>query len=85
MFAKIAAFILPDDSRLGDKALGAITEDDLEAVAAALRVNGRAVSTRNQYVQLLKKSFRWAAKKGYISRNPISDESALTRGKITQR
>lgn len=54
-------------------------------MTAALRVSGRAVSTRNQYVQLLKKSFRWAAKKGHIARNPITDESALTRGKIAQR
>ena len=85
MFAQVAAFPLPDGSRLGDKALGAITEDDLEAVAAAIRAKGRAVSTRNQYVQLLKASFRWATKKGYLTRNPITDDSALTRGKIAQR
>ena len=41
--------------------------------------------TRNQYVRLLKKSFRWAAKKGHIARSPITDESALSRGKIAQR
>jgi hypothetical protein len=29
MFAQVAAFTLPDGSRLGDKPLGAITEDDL--------------------------------------------------------
>ena len=63
-FAKIAAFQLVDGSRLGDKALGAITEDDLEAVLVQLRTNGRAASTRNHYVQLLKACFRWATKKG---------------------
>ena len=72
MLAQIAAFTLTDGSRLGDKALGAITEDDLEAVLLELRAKGRAASTRNQYVQVLKASFRWATKKGYLPRNPIS-------------
>ena len=83
MFAQIAAFILPDGSRLGDKAIGAITEDDLEAVVLDLRAKGRATSTRNQYVQLLKK--RWATKKGYTDHNPTSDDSTLKRGKIAKR
>ena len=52
---------------------------------AALRVKGHAASTRNHYVQLLKASFRWATKKGYLARNPISDDSALTRAKIAKR
>jgi integrase len=71
---------------LGDKPIGAITDDDLEAMVQALRTKGRATSTRNQYVQLLKKSFRWAMKKGYVTRNPtISDDSTLTRGKVAKR
>ena len=85
MFAQIADFRLHDDSRLGDKPLGAITEDDLEAVVVNLRAKGRAASTRNQYVQLLKASCRWATKKGYLARNPISEDSALRRAKIAQR
>jgi integrase len=85
MFAQIGAFTLPDGSRLGDKALRAMTEDDLEAVVVQLRIKGRATSTRNQYVQLLKASFRWATKKGYLTRNPISEDSALKRGKVAKR
>src|SRR5262245_24478125 len=71
MFDVLKGFMLMDGPRLGEKALGAITEDDLEAFMSKLRSDGRAASTRNQYVQLLKASFRWAAKKGYIARSPI--------------
>jgi hypothetical protein len=53
MFGQLAEFRLTDGSRLGDKALGAITEDDLEAFLVDLRTKGRAASTRNQYVQLM--------------------------------
>jgi hypothetical protein len=31
---------------------------------------------------VLKASFRWGAKKGYLTRSPISDDSALLRSKI---
>src|SRR5581483_2916847 len=85
MFAQLCGFALTDGSRLGDRALGAITEDDLEVFLASLRAKGRAASTRNQYVQLMQASFRWATKKGYITRNPISEDSALKRAKIAQR
>jgi integrase len=44
-----------------------------------------AASTRNQYVQLLKASFRWAAKKGHLAKSPISDDSTLKRSKVAQR
>ncbi len=84
MFTQLAAFTL-DGARLGDKALGAITEDDLETFYAHLHAIGRAASTRNQYAQLLKASFRWAVKKGYLTRNPISEDSAIKRSKIAQR
>ncbi|MCC7034012.1 MAG: site-specific integrase [Acidobacteria bacterium] len=86
MFARICAVRLPDGSALGDKALGAVTEDDLEAVLVWLRRQGRAVSTRNQYVHLLKASMRWAVKKGYLARQPIAEDSTIIkRGKIAQR
>jgi len=85
MLAQLRAFRLAGGARLGDKALGAITEDDLEAFLGYLRTQGRAVSTRNQYVQVIKASFRWAVKKGYLTRHPVSEDSALKRGKIAQR
>ena len=36
-------------------------------------------------MQLLKASFRWVTKKGYLARNPISEDSSLKRAKIAQR
>ena len=84
-FAQVAAFTLTDGSRLGDKPLGAITEDDLEAVLTDLRTKGRAASTRNHYVQLLKASCRWAVRKGYLTHSPISEASDLKRTKIAKR
>jgi integrase len=85
MLAQLCAFASIDDSRLGEKTIGSITEDDLEAFFGRLRAAGRAASTRNQYVQVLKASFRWAVKKGYLTRSPISEDSALKRTKIAQR
>jgi integrase len=82
---QIGAFTLSDGVRLGAKALAAITEDDLESFHAHLRMIGRAASTRNQYVQVIKSSFKWATKKGYLTRNPITDDSILKRTKVAQR
>jgi integrase len=76
---------MSDGTRLGDIPLAAVTEDELEAFFAALIAAGRAANTRNHYVRLIKAAFRWAAKKGYLSRSPISDDSALTRSKGAQR
>jgi len=56
-----------------------ITEDKLEAFHIARRGNGRASSTLNNEVQVIKAAFRWAAKKGYTPRSPISDGSMLRR------
>jgi integrase len=36
-------------------------------------------------VQAIKAAFRWAARKGYIVRSPISDDSSLVRSKHAQR
>lgn len=74
-----------DGRRLGEWTLTAITEDELEAFHAAQRAAGRAASTLNHLVQVLKAAFRWAARKGYLARSPISDDSALKRVKVAQR
>jgi len=71
--------------RLGDTALTSITEDELEAFHAAQRAAGRAASTLNHFVQVLKAAFRWAVRKGYLTRSPISDGSALKRSKMAKR
>ena len=36
-------------------------------------------------VHLIKAAFRWAARKGYIARSPVSDDSTLIRSKHAQR
>ena len=85
LLARLRDHITLDGRRLGNVPLTAITEDELEAFYGSLVSAGRAASTRNHYVQLLKAAFRWAARKGYIARSPISDESTLTRSKHAQR
>jgi integrase len=72
-----------DGRQLGDWSLSAITEDTIEVFFASLA--GFAASTRNQYVQVLKASFRWAARKGFLAKSPITDESALKRSKVAQQ
>lgn len=42
-------------------------------------------STRNKYVQMVKATFRWAKKKGYVSTDPAADSDVLKRRKHAQR
>jgi integrase len=74
-----------DGRRLGEWALSAITEDELEVFHATQRKAGRAASTLNHLVQILQATFRWAARKGYLVRSPISDDSTLKRVKLARR
>lgn len=85
MLDRLREHRLADDSRLGARLLSAITEDELEVFYAGLQTAGLAASTRNQYVQVIKASFRWARRKGYIRTSPVSEESALKRTKVAQR
>ena len=82
---KLTAFELPGGVTLGDKPLGVVTEDDIELLFAHLRQQGRAASTRNKYVQLVKAMFRWAVKKGYLARNPVADSESIKREKHAKR
>ncbi len=50
-----------------------------------LRQQRRAASTRNKYVQMVKALFRWAERKGYIARNPITDAETIRREKHAKR
>lgn len=75
-FAQLAAFPL-EGVPFRQKALTAITEDDLEAFFAHLRACGRAASTRNNYLQTVKAMFRWAVRKGYLTRNPAGESESL--------
>lgn len=83
--SRLTAFALSGGAKLGDKPLGAITEDDIEAFFAHLRTERRAASTVNKYVQLVKALFRWAVRKKYLAHNPIADSEAITREKMAQR
>lgn len=82
---KLTAFTLLGSGTLGDKPLGAITEDDIEAFFTHLRQQGRAASTANKYVQLCRALFRWAVRKKYLAQNPIADSEAIRREKMAQR
>src|SRR5262245_54053400 len=83
-FAQLCAFTL-DGRPFGAKALADVTEDDIEVFMADLRAKGLAASTRNKYIQVVKAVFRWAAKKGYLTRSPASDSAALVREKHARR
>lgn len=83
-FRQLVAFLL-NGERLGEKALAAITEDDLDVVFAQLRADGKAASTRNKYVQTVTMMLRWATKKGYLQRNPAADCESLKREQHAQR
>jgi integrase len=85
MLSTVGEFPSVDGRRLGEFSLAAIIEDQLEAFYASLLSAGRAAGTRNHCVQVLKAAFRWAAKKGYILRSPISDDSALFCSKQAKR
>ena len=52
----------------GARPLSAITEDDIEVFFAHLTERDVAQSTKNKYVQMVKATFRWAKKKGYLER-----------------
>ena len=85
LLKRLRSFVMASGERLGAKILVAVTEDDLEVFMDSLRVEGRAASTRNKYVQIIKAMFRWAVRKGYLARNPISEDSALKREKHARR
>jgi integrase len=85
LLATICAHRTSDGRSLGDWSIVAITEDELEVFHAAQRAAGRAASTLNHLVQVLKAAFRWAVRKGYLIRSPISDASALKRSKTAKR
>ena len=63
-----------------------LTEDDLEAFVKHLTTHGRASSTRNHYVQLIRAMSRWAVKKGYRDTPMVGDDSdVIRRRKEAQR
>ena len=86
MVKQIASFQARENCRLGDKPIHAVTEDDLEAFVKHLVTLGRAASTRNHYVQLIRAMSRWAVRKGYRTTPLVHEDSDIVRRKKeTQR
>ena len=57
LLSKVREHRCPGGRRLGEWALASITEDEIEAFCTALQAAGRAASTRNHYVQLVKSQY----------------------------
>jgi hypothetical protein len=74
---------LVNDRRLGEWAIGEVTEDVLEMFFESLSV--LAAGTRTKYSQLLKRLFLWAKRKGPINESPISDGSTIEGEKGAER
>ena len=79
---KIEAFILPGTRppfTFGDKPLGAITTDDIEAFRDARKAAGLSPVTVNHDLKLLRKMLNWGIRKGYLQRTPfkIGTEPAI--------
>jgi integrase len=90
MLKQLAGLPGADGQPLGDKAIDAIMPADIETALLALRDKGRAVSSRNKSLQLVKLLSSWGARKGYLSRPWITEEAAedapvLQRGKGAKR
>jgi len=86
MVKQLVSFHVIDNCRIGDKPIQAVTEDDLEAFVKHLVTLGRAASTRNHYVQLIRAMSRWAVRKGYRMTPLVHDDSdVVRRRKETQR
>jgi integrase len=83
--ARLSAFTPEGRPSLGETPIGTLTEDQIELFFALLKREGRAASTRNKYVQLVKPMFRWGVKKGYLMRNPVAESETIKREKHGKR
>lgn len=79
MIEQLVAFPIVDGLQLGQKSVWSVTEDDLEAFIKHLTTLGRASSTRNHYVQLIRAMSRWAVRKGYRNTPMLGDDSDVIR------
>jgi integrase len=78
---RLGSFPAIEGRPLGEKPVQRVTEDDLEAFIKHLTTQGRASSTRNHYVQLIRAMSRWAVKKGYRDAPMVGDDSDVIRRK----
>jgi len=71
---------------LGTVPVGLVSDDVLEAFLLALARAGKSVSTRNKYLDFLRRLGRWAARKGYRPRPWLAvGETDLKRRAETRR
>jgi integrase len=82
MLRQVMAFPVrwPGASRLGEKPLAAVTEDDIEAFIRHVSAT-RTTATRNHYVQLLRTVSTWAVRRGYREKPLATTESDVIRRK----
>ena len=88
MLRQVAAFTPPWTGavQLGAKAIGAVTEEELEAFLRHLEAQCRTVATLNHYVGLFRTFDRWIVRKGYRAVPVLSGDSAVIRkGKAKKR
>jgi integrase len=81
MVKRLGSFQTMEGRPLGEKPAQRVTEDDLEAFIKHLTTQGRAPSTPNHYVQLIRAMSRWAVKKGYCDAPMVGDDSDVIRRK----
>ncbi len=81
MVKRLGSFQTIEGRALGEKPIQRVTEDDLEGFIKHLTTQGRASSTRNHYVQLIRAMSRWAVKKGYRDTPMVGDDSDVIRRK----
>ncbi len=82
MLGKVMAFPVtwPGATRLGQKPLAAVTEEDLEKFIGHV-ASVRSASTRNHYVQLAQALSRFAVRKGYRDAPFVTADSNIIRRK----
>jgi integrase len=81
MVKRLGSFPGIEGRPLGETPVQRVTEDDLEAFIKHLTTQGRASSTRNHYVQLIRAMSRWAVKQGYRDAPMVGDDSDVIRRK----
>jgi integrase len=76
---RLAAFVPPGQTALGDQPVTAVTADVFELFFDELRRQGRANGTRNKYRGFLMAMLRWGVKKGYLTHNHLADSDTIKR------
>ena len=81
MLRQIVGFTPPEPhaTRLGEKPVSTVTEEDLEALLLHLSAAGRTVATVNHYVGLLRTLSRWLVRKKYRAAPLLTGDSNVIK------